>query len=82
MDGPSPYKVYEFQCDLCGRKFIDTKNKLYHERIVHNKEMSKCPICNHVGSRHFIQKHINTVHKMLTKWNKNSKRSNVKRGST
>ena len=71
------YKVYEYKCDSCEKRFVDEGSLLKHTRISHLIEMTSCPVCDRTGSMNAIQGHLRGTHKLLSKWNKDKKQFEV-----
>ena len=72
------YKVFDFECEFCKKKFADKDNMATHIKRIHAVETKVyCPVCDHSGLRHAVGVHINRVHKLLSKWNKEKKQFDV-----
>ena len=69
------YKIYEFKCDLCERSFVKAAHLNSHLENFHQMgEVFKCHLCTYAGTRMRLQAHFIDKHKMVSQWNRVTKR--------
>ena len=66
----SHYKVYDYKCEDCDKVYTSKDNLRRHISQLHDFEMASCPLCHRVGKRGTISTHLNSKHKVYSKWNK------------
>ena len=66
----SHYKVYDYKCEDCDKVYTSKDNLRRHISQLHDFEMASCPLCDRVGKRGTISTHLNSKHKVYSKWNK------------
>ena len=68
------FKIFDFKCDSCDKSFVSNKRLSDHISQFHSEETFTCHVCKkYSGSRMGLQKHIRSVHNLLSEWNQATK---------